>query len=72
VTLDLTGDRGARKRGEVDAALRLEAIDGVDQPDRSDLHQVLELRPVANEVSRDGTNQREVIEDQAFARSAFV
>jgi hypothetical protein len=72
VALDLTGDGWACKRGEVDATLRLEAIDGVDQPDRSDLHQVVELRPVAYEVSRDGTNEREVVEDQPFARSAVV
>jgi len=36
------------------------------------LHQVVELRPVAYEVSRDGTNEREVVEDQPFARSAVV
>jgi hypothetical protein len=72
VALDLARDGWACKRGELDAALRLEAIDGLDQPDRPDLHQVVELRSVANEVSRDGTNQREIVEDQSFARSAVV
>jgi hypothetical protein len=67
VALDLAGDGWARERGEVDAAGGVEAVDCLDQTDRPDLDQVVELRPLAHEAARDRPHEWEVVEDQPLA-----
>ncbi len=43
VPLDLAVDRRDRERREINTAIELEPVDRVDQPDRADLDEILEL-----------------------------
>ena len=67
VALDLADDRRRRVRRELDAARRLEAVDGLDQPDRADLDQVLERLAAVAEASRAVLDQRQVQVHQRVA-----
>jgi hypothetical protein len=68
VTFDLPLDRGSRVRGEVDAACRIEPVDGLDQSDRPCLLKVVELDALARVLASDGPDEREVLLDQSLAR----
>ena len=69
VPLDLALDRRSCIRGEIDTALRIEPIDGLDQPDRPDLLEIVDVDAVARVLAGDGANEREVLLDQALPRS---
>ena len=58
MTPDLPDDGRHRIRGELDAALELEAVDRLDQPDRADLDEVVDRFAAAGVAPREGANQR--------------
>jgi hypothetical protein len=68
VSFDLALDGRSSVRGEIDAARRVKAVDGLDQPDRPRLLEVVELDAVACVLACDGADEREVLLDQALAR----
>jgi hypothetical protein len=53
VALDLAEHRGHRERRERDAAVGVEAVDGLQQPEGGDLHDVLERLGLAPVAQRD-------------------
>ena len=67
VALDLADDRRGGVRRELDAALGLEPVDRLDQPDRADLDQVLEGLAAVAEAAGAVLDQREVEVDQVVA-----
>src|SRR4051794_41462398 len=58
VPLDLTDDRRRRVRRELDAALEVEAVHGLDQADRRDLDQVVERLAAVAETAGGGFDAR--------------
>ena len=58
VTANLADDRGDRVGRELDALLELEAVDRLDEPDRSDLHQILGRLAAARVAVREGADER--------------
>ncbi len=68
VTLDLTDDRGRRVRRELDAAVRVEAVDRLDQTDRGDLGQVVQRLAAVAEAAREVLDERQVHPDQPVAQ----
>src|SRR5215216_6835210 len=65
---DLTHDGGHRVRGELSAALEVEAVDGVDEPDRAGLEQVVVVL-AALVAMGEGLDERQVHLDQLLART---
>ena len=69
VALDLADDRRHGVRLERDAAVEVEAVDRLDQPDRADLHQVVERLALAGVAACDRPHERQVLLDQLVART---
>ena len=67
VALDLADDRRGGVRRELDAAVGVEAVDGLDQPDGADLDEVLERLAAVAEAARAVLDQRQVQAHQAVA-----
>ena len=67
VTLDLAGDVRHGEGGQVEAALEIEAIDGVDQADRPDLHEVLVTLAAACVTACERLHEGQMELDQALA-----
>ena len=53
---------------ELDAAVDVEAVDRLDQPDRADLDEVLELLAAVAVAPRQRAHEREVLLDELLAR----
>src|SRR5205814_2126874 len=68
VPLDLADDVRGRVRRQLDAAVEIEAVDRLDQPDRADLDQILELLPAIRVPTRERAHERHVLLDQLLAR----
>src|SRR5215211_1183692 len=68
VTLDLADDIRRRVRGQLDAAIDVEAVDRLDQADRADLDEVLELLAAVRVAPRERAHERHVVLDQLLAR----
>jgi hypothetical protein len=64
---DLAHDGGDGIRREGGAATRVVPVDRLDQPDRSDLSQVLEVLPAAGEPLRERPDERQVQLNQPSA-----
>ena len=69
VALDLTEDRRHRVRGQLDAAVRVEAVDRVDEADRADLDEVVEHLAAADVAKGERADERHQILDQLIPRS---
>src|SRR5918996_3120364 len=69
VALDLADDVRRGVGGELDAALDVEAVDRLDEPDRADLDEVLELLAAVRVAPRQRPHERHVLLDQLLARS---
>ena len=67
VALDLADDRRGGVRRELDAALGVEPVDGLEQADRADLDQVLERLATVAEPAGAVLHQRQVQVDQPLA-----
>src|SRR5512133_3322689 len=67
MSLDLADDARNRIRRDVHAAVQLETVDGVDQADRADLHQVLDLLSSSRVAPCEALHERHVPPDQPFA-----
>ena len=68
VALDLADDVRRRVGRELDAAVDVEPVDRLDQPDRADLDEVIELLAAIGIPSRERAHERHVPLDQLFAR----
>ena len=68
VALDLADDRRHGVGAEEDPALEVEAVDRLDQADRRDLDQVVELLAAARVAARDRARERQVGLDELVAR----
>ena len=68
VVADLPVDERPGEGGQRVAAIGVEAIDGLDQPDRAGLDEVVEmLARAARVAARDGLDERQVLFDDARA-----
>jgi hypothetical protein len=65
--LDLAVDGRDRERCEINTAVELESVDCVDEPDRADLDEILELLPAAHVAAGQLPYEWEVLPDQAVA-----
>ena len=72
VSFDLADDRRRRIGRELDAAFQIEAIDGLEQSDRADLHQVVERLAAIRKPHREKSNQVEVHDDELVAQSLVL
>jgi hypothetical protein len=68
VPLDLADDRRGRVRRELDAAVRVEAVDRLDQADGGDLGQVVQRLTAVAEAAREMLDERQVHADQLVAQ----
>src|SRR5579864_1651873 len=68
VTLDLADDVRRRIRRQLDASLEIEPVDRLDQPDRADLDEILELLAAVRVAARERPHERHVLLDQLLAR----
>src|SRR5712691_7631386 len=68
VALDLADDVRRRIGRQLDAAVEVEAVDRLDQPDRADLDEVLELLAAVAVAARERADERHVLLDQLLAR----
>src|SRR5579864_2825759 len=68
MTLDLADDVRRRVRRQLDAALEIEPVDRLDQPDRADLDEILELFATVRVAPRERPHERHVLLDQLLAR----
>ena len=66
--LDLADDVRRGVRRELDTAVEIEPVDRLDQPDRADLNEILELLASVRISSGERTNERHVLLDQLLAR----
>ena len=66
--LDLADDVRRRVGGQLDTALEVEAVDRLDQADRTDLDQVVELLAAVRVAPRERPHERHVPLDQLLAR----
>ena len=69
VAFDLAHDRRGRVGRELDAARGVEAIDRLDQTERSDLDQVLERLAAVGELDREIAHEIEIGNDQVVAQA---
>src|SRR5579859_3034211 len=67
VALQLTENGRGRERGELVASVRVEAVDGFEQPDQRDLVEVVELLAPLGEARRQGVGQTLVGGDHVVA-----
>jgi len=67
MALDLADDVRRRVRRELDAAAEVEAVDRLDQADRPDLHEVVELLPAVAVAAGERAHERHVLLDQLLA-----
>jgi hypothetical protein len=67
VPLDLAEDGRGGVGGELHAAVGVETVGGLDQPDHPDLHQILQWFATAAVLARDVVHQRHVQQDQLIA-----
>jgi hypothetical protein len=65
--LDLTDDRGGRVGRELHATLRVEPIDGFDQADGGDLHQVVQRLATVAETPCKVLDERQMHLDELLA-----
>src|SRR5438046_3392447 len=65
--LDASDDVRRRVGGQLDAAVDVESVDRLDQPNRPDLDEVVELLAAIGVSSRERTHERHVPLDQLFA-----
>ena len=65
--LDLAHDGGRGVGGKLHAALQVEPVDRLDQPDRGDLGEVVEPLAAVAEPAREVLHQRQVQLDQVAA-----
>ena len=70
--LDLADDVGDGEGGELVLEGDVEAVDGLDQADRADLHDVVHLLGAAAEAARGVAHQRQVHLDERVARVLVV
>ena len=68
IALDLADDRRRRVRRELDAALEIEAVDRLEQADRSDLDQIVERLAAVGELDREIAHEIEVRDDEFVAQ----
>src|SRR6266576_1527125 len=68
VTLDLAGDVRDRDCTELDAALGIEPVDGLDQPDCPDLDEILILLAPLAVPPGETLDERHVLLDQPLPR----
>src|SRR5205085_10364438 len=68
VPLDLADDVRRRVRGQLDAAVDVEAVDRLDQADRADLDEVFELLAAVRVAAGERAHERHVLLEQLFAR----
>src|SRR3954468_6283078 len=68
VPFDLADDVRRRVRRQLDAAVEIEAVDRLDQPDRADLNEILELLAAVRVPPRERAYERHVLLDQLLAR----
>src|SRR4051794_10111424 len=66
--LDLADDVRRRVRRQLDAAIEVETVDGLDQADRPDLDEILELLATVGVAPRQRADERHVLLDQLLAR----
>src|SRR5205823_4239726 len=69
VPLDLADDVRRGVRRQLDAAVEVEAVDRLDEPDGADLDEVLELLAAIRVATRQRPHQRHVLLDQLLAGS---
>ena len=68
VALDLADDVRRRVGRQLDAAVEVEAVDRLDQADRPDLDEILELLAAIGVAAGERAHQRHVLLDQLLAR----
>ncbi len=68
VPLDLTDDRRGRVGGELHATVRVEAVDGLDQPDGGDLREVVQRLAAVAEPACQVLDERQVHAHQPVAQ----
>src|SRR6185437_15873065 len=68
VPLDLADDVRRRIRRQLDTALEIEPIDRLDQADRADLDEILQLLAAIRVPARERAHERHVLLDQLLAR----
>src|SRR5438093_764889 len=68
VALDLPDDVRRRVSGQLDTPVDVETVDRLDQPDRADLDEVIELLASIRVPPRERTDERHVPLDQLLAR----
>ncbi len=68
MTLDLSDDVRRRVGRQLHATLEVEAVDRLDQPDRADLNEILELLAAVRIAARERAHERHVLLDQLLAR----
>ena len=69
---ELADDRRHRVRTEVVAPARVEAVDGLDQPDRARLDEVLGLLRRAREPACQRPDERQVLLDRTLPRAVVA
>jgi len=69
---DLAFHAGARIRSELSFTPAFAAVDGGDQRQGSDLHEIVERLPATGEAARDTAHEREVTLDHPSARTRHV
>src|SRR3954471_11071863 len=67
VALDLADDVRRRVCRQLDAAIQVEAVDRLDQPDRADLDEIFELLAAVRVAPRQRAHERHVLLDQLLA-----
>jgi hypothetical protein len=71
VTADLALNRRRRERTECHTAGRIEAFARFNQPNRSELNEIIEFFAAAGVAARHRPDQREVSLDQLLSRGVF-
>ena len=69
VPLELADDRRRRVGRELDLAVEVEALDRLQQPDRSNLHQILERLASVPETAREKLDETDVLVDESFSET---
>ena len=72
VASDLADDRRHRIRRQLDPALEVEAVDRLDQPDRADLDEILDLLAPARVARGQRAHERQHLLDEPVARRSVA